>query len=775
MILRINLRSYVISALILLLMMGFNNSAHCYNSLKLSGVVLDAETRAPVKYANISIINSRQGTTSNRNGRFEISLENIKKSVLVFSHIGYIKNELVVTDTLLSKIITVYLNPKVSRLEEVIVSASLYKQQINKLSKSAAIISRRQIDDNMQSNMIDMLASNPAFTQVWEYHSPILLRGMNSKRLIIMKNGNRRIGTFPGGYFGQDMNIYDSKKIEIVKGPGSVIYGSGAISGIINIVNSEPFGDTGTNTRLSSGYGSNNNELLEVAKVCYKRENYGFIISGKYRHTNDYTYSDGKTAENSDLEDRDLSITSGYKSSDEHKFIFSANYHYGDWGKPRGFNGPANYFTKIRNVEERFHSALNYTYSPKLFVQTMKFNIYHDTGTRDYHKYKFNTVTGKLSVLDLVHYRDDYMGGQLFTTLNLSPDNKLTTGLDWYYFLLDNPTDLIDYYNDTKGTLEGYENAGQYDIGAFINDEWNLSSNIRLIAGIRYDEAAVHEGEHGGIDERIENRTAFSGNAGLVFSPKEKLYLSLNLGRAFRMPTAEELFTEVISCKGIKLGNPDLKPEYGWNLDFGFRGIGMENKLQWDFALFYNRLYDFINETLDTEHDDIDFTYKNTDAKIMGGELSMSYRINGVIRPSNNLFVGLGTSYVYGVDLFSDKDDAPLFGIPPWKVTGNLKYHGLVNRNWVTGYYFKLEIEYAAEQNRIAEIPAGAPAGPWGYISSEAHTVFNANVGLNSNSLPGFPKLRLAVKNVFGADYKPFGSYVPAMGTNYKIVVSFNL
>jgi len=70
----------------------------------------------------------------------------------------------------------------------------------------------------------------------------------------------------------QDINVYDNQKIEIVKGPGSVIYGSGAISGIINLVSAEPFGSNSNSIQLSSGYGSNNNEFLELMKLCHKRE-----------------------------------------------------------------------------------------------------------------------------------------------------------------------------------------------------------------------------------------------------------------------------------------------------------------------------------------------------------------------------------------------------------------------------------------------------------------------------------------------------------------------
>jgi len=184
-------------------------------------------------------------------------------------------------------------------------------------------------------------------------------------------------------------------------------------------------------------------------------------------------------------------------------------------------------------------------------------------------------------------------------------------------------------------------------------------------------------------------------------------------------------------------------------------------------------LEDFINETTVANNPDIDFSYKNTDAKLMGGEMSASYGFNNVFKPSNTLNIGFGAAYVYGIDMSNNKKD-PLFGMPPFKTTGEINYRGLVNKKWLTGYSLKFESEYAATQNRIASIPEGTEGGPWGYMPSDPHTVFNFSLGLNSNSLPGYPKLRIIVKNIFDKDYQPFGSYIPAMGRNFKILLSFN-
>ncbi|MDD3906890.1 MAG: TonB-dependent receptor [Bacteroidales bacterium] len=750
----------------------FSNKINAQERREITGLVVDEISHNPVGFANVSIKKTSTGTTTDARGRFKINIAREKRAVIIVSHINYHKKEIVMNDSLFSGNMVISLSPKEIQLSDVVISAGLYEQPLEKLTRAAGVISHREILDNMHSNMTDMLYHTPGFTQVWEYHSPIILRGLNSNRLIIMKDGNRRIGTFPGGYFGQDLNIYDSRRVEILKGPGSVIYGSGAISGIINLISEKPFGDHQNSVQLHSGYGSNNNELLELVNLCHKREKYGISFHGKYRKTDEMIYGDGEIAENSDVEDRDFSINTGFKFSDAHQMILNANFHYGDWGKPRGFNGPTKRFTQVRNEEENLHADIAYSYHSKGFVESVHVNLYYDNGWRDYYQYKYSTVSDALSTLDLVHYKNQYGGGRFYTVLNLSETNKVTTGIDGYWFRLDNPSEIFDYYNDIHGEFTGSENAGQQNFGLFVNDEWKIGQEWQVVTGVRFDAATVVEGEGKASDGRDEYRNAFSGNAGLVYSLNEATHLSLNAGRAFRMPTAEELFTRVISCKGIKEGNPDLKPEYSWNFDFGLRGRAFRQKLQYDIALFYTILDDFINEA-PAQEQDIDFTLNNTDAQLWGGELSAAYRMDHVLRPSNSLHLGAGVAYVYGADR-SEGDDSPLFGIPPFKVNIELNYRGLLNQRWITGYFVKLDSEYAAAQSRIAPIPEGTEGGPWGYIPSDPHTVFNFSVGLNSNSLPGYPKLRLIAANIFDASYQPFGSYIPAMGRNIKLLLSFH-
>jgi outer membrane receptor protein involved in Fe transport len=762
-----NIRKLIIATILLFSIFKFN----VLSQRLITGTILDYHNNRPVPFANVTIPNSPSGTTSNNNGEFSLKIIN-NQGELTISHINYEKKIFPLSESDTTTLF-IYLKPKISQLQEVVVSATLNEQLVIKTSKPVNIIPYHEITNHFYSNIADMLSRTPGFAQIWEYHSPLLMRGLNSNRLLVMKNGNRRIGTFPGGYFGQDLNIYDSRKIEIIKGPGSVIYGSGAISGIINIQAPSPFGKNKTNVKFISGYGSNNNELLEGMNLCYKKEKFGFNIHGKWRKTDEYSYGNDEMAKNSNVEDKDISLNSGVKISDSQKIILIADYHNGDWGKPRGFNGPEKYFTKIRNKEENIHSSISYEITPpSKTIKHIKLNLYYDNGDRDYYKYKFSTVTGDETSLDLVHYKDNYGGGKLFSTFFLTKNNTLTVGVDGYFFQLDNPSDYYNFYNNTEGSLPGYKNAGQENIGFFTNDEWQISEKTNIVAGIRYDYAKVNQGEYEGEKGLNEKRTALSGNFGMVFSAAPHTNLSLNIGHAFRMPTAEELFIETVSCKGIKKGNPQLDPEYSWNFDLGLRGTSLNNQLKWDLSLFYNIIDNYIGESPLPDDENVDFSYENTNAVLLGGETSVSYRIDKVLGPANALFLGLSMSHVHGIDKSQDEHNAPLFGIPPFTILSDLNYKGKINKHWLTGYFLKMEGQFAAAQNRIGIIPEGTDGGPWGYIESDPHFTLNLIAGLNSNALTGHPKLRLVINNLTDNNYKPFGSYIPAMGRNVKILLS---
>lgn len=747
-----------------------------FGDLHLKGSIVHSEDKSPIAFVAMQVMQTSYGCMTDDDGCFELLIpDSCMHHKLILSHVNFEQKVISVSCLLKQKQKPIVLKPKSNSVEDIIISANLYSQKKQNVSYSVQSISHREIEDNIQSNLIDVVNRTPGFSKVWEYHSPIILRGLNSNRLLILKNGSRRIGTFPGGYFGQDMNIYDTKKVEIIKGPASVVYGSGAISGIINVIGRSPLKKTKHPVRLFSAYGSNNHSFLEVAQLRYARNNWGLQVNGKYRKTGDMHYADGVLASNSGVEDRDVSVNGAYRWSLNHHSTLNLSYHYGDWGKPRGFNGPTKDFTKINNIEESFH--LDLSHSMNYWQQKGSFhaNIYFDQGNRDYYQMRYQyfrgKVSDKLSAGDIVHYSNLYGGARLYNHLALSNNNTLTYGMDYYLFKLDSPKDSYNYFEQTSGSTKGYEGAGQSDIGVYIKDEWSVLSTLKLNVGFRSDWAHVTQGKKADLESKQVDRQAFSGNLGCVYTLTQNNYLSINIGRAFRMPTSEELFAIVTSCKGIKAGNPSLKPEYSWNYDIGLKGLLLNQKMKYDLSLFVNDMNDFIGETASDEPG-ITYTYLNTDALLMGGELSASYQINSVFSPYNLLLIDLGASYVYGIDESVQEKDAPLFGIPPLKLRNEVKYVGFTSNKYIDSYKFAWITQYAAAQNRYKKPKPGSEAGPWGNQASLEHWLFDVIASVKVKQCVGQPRLTLKIHNVFDTYYKPFGSFIPAMGRNIQCSVT---
>jgi hemoglobin/transferrin/lactoferrin receptor protein len=755
------------------------------NAMTLNGRVVDGKTNKGIGGVNIFQEDTNTGTASAVDGSFTLEVSSDRAAIICFQHIAYQMRKVKLPENNDAPWIVALYPAVIPASFRVVVTADRSARKKMDIARPSEIVTHESMTDKMASNLTDALERTPGFTQIWEYHSPLLLRGMNSKRLIVLLDGDRRVGTFPGGFMGQDMNIYGADKIEVIRGPGSVMYGSGAISGVINVIGADPFRYQGFNIRLHSGYGSNNNEILELVNLSWAGDNIAFSLDGKWRDTDYFYYGDDIKAENSRVEDKDVGINAVWHLSERQELGAVFNYHWGGpWEKPLGFNGPTKSFTEVENEEWRSHSALKYSFHSVGIFDEISLSVFYDHGRRDYYNYKHQQFSdgrlGKRNSLELVKYEDKYGGGHLFGHIKTGENNKVTLGADGYMFRLWSPKEIYNYYYNTFGTARQVEGAGVTTFGLFAQDEWKISGGLTVIAGLRFDAAEVLEGDHpvSGFSERNEQRSALSGNFGLVKKVSDHTRLSANIGRAFRMPTAEEMFSETTSCKGIKKGNPDLQPEYSWNIDLGWRGY--VNGLEFDVALFANFLHDYINEVkVGTPPEDY-FTFNNVKARITGAELSLIHQFKNVFGwIGKSLIPQIIVEYAYGEDVtgkdsYFDNGEA-LHGIPPLQLKTALRYAAYrTSGTFLYNYHAEISLDYATAQDRIPEVP-DALRGPWGYVQSEAYTLFGCSAGISFYTMPFSPRLTVKVSNVLDKYYKPYGSYIPGMGRNIKMMLRLEM
>ena len=227
---------------------------------KISGSIKDEQTKEILTGVTIYISDLKTGATTNKEGNYNI--ENIKPGIYLFeiSFIGYkkrVERILISKDTVMDFLI----NQSVSELNEVVITAV---SRTTELKLSPIIIKPIDVSDLNQSsstNLIDALKNVPGVNQITTGAgvSKPTIRGLGYNRVISLFNGIRQEGQQWGDEHGIEIDEYSIDRIELVKGPGSMMYGSDGIAGVLNFISPKapPVGQI--KTQLISNYQSNNN------------------------------------------------------------------------------------------------------------------------------------------------------------------------------------------------------------------------------------------------------------------------------------------------------------------------------------------------------------------------------------------------------------------------------------------------------------------------------------------------------------------------------------
>ena len=656
-------------------------------------------------------------------------------------------------------------------LNVVSVTASPIRQLLTE-SYSVTMLDSTFIEEKIATSLIDVLEEVPGITKRSEYHSAIVLRGLGGKRLLVTQDGNRRMGNFPDGFMGQGVNIYDLAKIEVIKGPASVKYGPGAITGIINMESKSPFLQSGLHGRALTTYGSNNNEQSALFGLNWANLDQAFSFSARYRNADDYHYGLGQTAENSKYRDKDLCASYSFENNSALTLTAQSELHLGGpWGRPVGFNG-TNQMRIYNTCDDTWHSSLTGVWKPERLLKRVEGSVYLDKERRRQIKDSYDTGSGDLSYREDVRYRNWYAGWRELTVLSPISGLELNLGTDGVLYRIESPTTLTDYFLNSTINNRVTENAGVFLAGLFAETEYQpVGSRFKFRLGGRTDISKVNEGSvHDTLIAEGRNSWVHSwnGTASFVYTAWRNVFLSFQVARSCRMPDASEMFMVSSSTDGIIYGNPDLKPEYGLNFDAGLRGNF--GPCFFDLSLFSNFLNDFISlEYWDNSgKKGINYTYLNIDkARIFGAELAVGAKFLHVLHPDNRIIYN-GTFVLTRGDKLTDEPGwfsggHPLRNIPPFNTRQELVFRRMLTS--AKSVYIGGELLYYATQNRIA------PSSEGGYVSP-SYFLFGASAGFTIRHGSNKWDIRLKGDNLADNRYRAFESLVPSMGRNIKILVS---
>lgn len=740
-------------------------------AITVRGKITDKETGKGISEFTVTSMDRSVSAVSDSSGCFIIRLNRLQKLTLICSHISY--QTMKISFGKVEKDTVVYLlaENRNNVLTVVEVTAPL-RRQVFTQSYSQTNIDEMIIQEKIASSLIDVLEEVPGITKRSEYHSPIALRGLGGKRLLVTEDGNRRMGNFSGSFMGQGTNIYDLAKVEVIKGPASVQYGPGAITGIINMESKLPFLKAGLHGNALTSYGVNNDEKTMLGSVNWADMDHAITVSARWRDAGNYMAGKNVEAQNSEYHDRDARISYTWEGNDLLSVNAESELHVGGpWGRPVGFNG-TKYMRVYNPDDDTWHSAVTLNWQPESSVKKIEASVYFDKEYRRQIKDSYDIGSGLLSYREDVKYSNDYGGWRYLSVFALNKNATLNMGTDGVYYRIQSPTEYADYFLSTEIRNRVSKDAGVMLSGIFAESEYkSMDGKLKLRAGLRADYSRINEGDvHDTLQTqgRTSDVFAWNGTAGMVYEMLPSMFASFQVARSCRMPDASEMFIVNSTTDGIAYGNPDLTPEYGLNLDAGLRGT--TGWMSFDCSLFCNFLHDFISMEYWTNSGKkgINYTYYNIDrARIFGGEFSVGTKWKGFLHP-DNVFIYNGMFVYAQGDKLTDatnwfSEGVPLRTIPPFNFKQEITFRRLINS--AMSVYMSADVRLYATQYRIA------PSADGGYISP-GYTLFGTAAGLSHRGRAFDWDLKLRGDNLADNKYRPFESLVYAMGRNVKAMLT---
>ena len=726
------------------------------------GTVRDENNEA-IPFAAVTGL-SGKGTVCDSSGRFELCFPAGSVHTVVIRSVGYITDTVTVSPGQRSIVIGLVQKKYALRQAEVVhIQTIKDKSMVSVISPD-----KREMALLNPQNVNEVLQTKTGFTNRKGYQTPITLRGMSGKRLLVLRNGLRRFSSYPAGFMSHIINVYDLERIEVEKGAASVIYGAGAMAGIINLIDKSPFKQKGLNAKLTTGYGTVNRGTSLLACGGWSNGKLAVKTGLRYRSAGNYKYPDGATAANSFYKDKDAFLSAGYQFSDNHTLVFTADFHDGGpWGKPLGFNGSD--YMRVRTEDEKSDNyALQYTYKQSKVLRSLEVNAFFSKENRELIKNYYTAAGYTLSYTETTRFSDFYYGTRLSAQLFISKKYTINTGTELYSFHISTPTDAVDYIQGLS-----FENRVSHDAhsdisGIFLQNNFILCQRVRLVAGFRYDHAMVNEGDvySSRQDEAMQQtKKAVSGNIAASVRVNRHSRFRLNIARSFRMPETAELYADSYTPNGILYANPGLEPEYCYSIDAcytytpGFIDI--------EISPFIWLMDDMISKEEVRGLPGTNYQFTNIGkAQLWGGEAVASLPVKGLFSNNDKLSVMAGAAYLNGTEVTGNNDffghGIPLDYVPPFNLKSDISYSSKCLKS--VEYDLAVRTIYYTEQTRLGE----------SHFATPAYLVLGCTVCLSFPGIKTKPSLNITVNNLLNNEYYSYQSYLPDEGRDFRFFLTFH-
>lgn len=562
-----------------------------------------------------------------------------------------------------------------------------------------------------------------------------VIRGLGFNRIAVVDKAIVQQNQQWGADHGLEIDQYDVDNVRIHKGPMSLLYGSDAIGGVIEILSTTPpkenlfWGDINL-------IGKSNNDLIGTSISANLKRNKWFIkvratsqYFGDYRiPTDTIVYLTWKMP----LQSGRLKNTAGR----EHNLSLSANYNDGRWD---WWVHLSNIFSKngffpgshgIPNLARLVHDG-SYRNIEMPYATVNHFKAISNASIliTDNAKLTFNLGFQQNRREEVSVFHTHYSNQQPPAT---NPDLELlfklnTVSVNTHLLLNENKpwTQSVGVTAEVqKNSVGGYSfllpNFRQIATGAYWVNTFKFCNHIYLLAGIRYDIGRLNidgyfdnlfaeylKGRGYNQDEiaKYAQRAAdlqktfndISGSIGFVYKKAYQTW-RVNIGKSFRYPSANELASNGIHHGAFRheQGNISLLPEQSYQLDAGYEYSISNFSISATPFISYFSNYIFLEPTGEWSilpHSGQIYRYRQAQVWLGGSEISAQYS------PFKDFTASFSAEYIHNLNI-TDKYPLP-FSVPA-KMAFDILYTNITTMDIIKSYSLKLGADYIFAQNRIA-------------------------------------------------------------------------
>ncbi|MBK9731043.1 MAG: TonB-dependent receptor [Chitinophagaceae bacterium] len=668
----------------------------CYAQYQVEGVVTDAATHVALHSVSVYLPELHTGTLTGDGGNYRLDHLPQGNFNIQFSFVGYE-----------TKIVAVNAGSTIVQLPVALVRTDIETQEvviygtrnsnIKETPKDIVSLSQETMRSNGSLSLSDAVSKLPGMSQLSTGNgiSKPVIRGLYGNRIQTVLLGIRFDNQQWQDEHGLGLTDVGTDRIEVIKGPAALEYGSEAMGGVLNIIEEKPAVVGTIQGDASMQLFSNTLGFATDAGVKGATEKLNWRVRIGAESHGDYSDGNNNRVYNSRFDGYQAKLSLGWRNGNwlsVNNYLFSLNHF--------GFLMEAD--MKVDSSQRRFSRDFSGPH------HTVLINMFTSENTL----FKGNSKI-RINLGAHINNRQEQEGGNKIS-LNMVL-NTFNANLQWEHYVSDHASwnagvQSMYQVNTNLGSRQIVPDAHLWENGLYAFWKETLNKLV-LEGGLRYDVKNIQTFETGTINTTGSEVQPFNkwfgtlnGAAGASFNPSAHWNFKLNFSSGYRAPNLAELSSNGVheGTYRYEIGDPEMKVEQNFNVELF---AGYESR-QWSatVAAYNNHFFNYVYlAPTDDEYFGYQiYRYLQENARLRGGEASVDFH------PEAVEWMDFTASY----SLVRGKTDAGenLPFIPADKIRGEIKFELLKSSVKWTQTFIKTGIDYVLAQNDPGQFETSTPS-----------------------------------------------------------------